>query len=145
MKIVDVIASVNVGIGGPSQSVTQLAHHLATRGEQVRLMSLDYSHLGTVPATDGAELELFPAQLMARHFRGFSPRFAAHISAAANDCDIIHNHGLWMWPNLYARTAAYRKNKPLVISPRGMLDLWARRRGRWKKALYWQLFERQPC
>jgi glycosyltransferase involved in cell wall biosynthesis len=56
--------------------------------------------------------------------------------------DLIHNHGLWMFPNLYARQAAKRCSIPLVISPRGMLEAWALRRSRWRKRAVWHTFER---
>jgi glycosyltransferase involved in cell wall biosynthesis len=57
--------------------------------------------------------------------------------------DIVHNHGLWMWPNAYAREAAVAARKPLVISPRGMLEAWSLNRSRWRKAVAWRLFEKK--
>jgi glycosyltransferase involved in cell wall biosynthesis len=56
--------------------------------------------------------------------------------------DIIHNHGLWMFPNFYARQAAVRAGIPLVLSPRGMLEQWSLGRSRTKKFVAWHLFER---
>jgi glycosyltransferase involved in cell wall biosynthesis len=57
--------------------------------------------------------------------------------------DIVHNHGLWMWPNAYAREAAVAAGKPLVISPRGMLEAWSLGRSRLRKAVAWRLFEKR--
>jgi glycosyltransferase involved in cell wall biosynthesis len=55
-------------------------------------------------------------------------------------CDLIHNHGLWMYPDLAARQAAQRANVPLLVSPHGMLDAWALRNSAWKKRLAGRLF-----
>ena len=61
----------------------------------------------------------------------------------AAKADVVHNHGLWMWPNAYAREAAVAAGKPLVISPRGMLEAWSLKRSRLRKAVAWWLFERR--
>jgi glycosyltransferase involved in cell wall biosynthesis len=143
MRILHVIASVNFESGGPSQSVTQLTRYLAERGEKTRLISLNYGASGDVQTIGTAEMELIPAQFAALRFRGFSKQLATRIDTVAGNCDVIHNHGLWMWPNVYARSAAVHNRKPLVTSPRGMLDQWALRRSRVKKALFWHLYERK--
>jgi glycosyltransferase involved in cell wall biosynthesis len=46
-----------------------------------------------------------------------------------------------MFPNLYARRAAHRARKPLIVSPRGMLDEWALQRSRLRKWIAWRAFE----
>jgi glycosyltransferase involved in cell wall biosynthesis len=56
--------------------------------------------------------------------------------------DVVHDHGLWMWPNAYAREAAVAVGKPLVISPRGMLEPWSLNRSKLRKAFAWWLFEK---
>jgi glycosyltransferase involved in cell wall biosynthesis len=61
----------------------------------------------------------------------------------ATKADIVHNHGLWMWPNAYARKAAVAAGKPLMISPRGMLEAWSLNRSKLRKAVAWWLFEKK--
>jgi len=58
-----------------------------------------------------------------------------------NGLDVVHNHGMWMLPNLYARGAANGAGIPLVISPRGMLEEWSLKRSRLGKFFAWHLFE----
>jgi poly(glycerol-phosphate) alpha-glucosyltransferase len=70
---------------------------------------------------------------------GYSPGLAASVTAA--DLDILHSHGLWMYPSVVARKWASRNGKPHVVSPRGMLDPWALANSRWKKRIAWSLFE----
>lgn len=55
--------------------------------------------------------------------------------------DVIDTQHLWMFPSLAALRAHRRRGTPLVITPRGMLDPWALRRGVWKKRLVRLWFE----
>jgi glycosyltransferase involved in cell wall biosynthesis len=48
-----------------------------------------------------------------------------------------------MWPNAYAREAAVAAGKPLIISPRGMLEAWSLGRSKLRKAVAWRLFEKK--
>jgi len=54
--------------------------------------------------------------------------------------DLLHVHGLWMYPSVAAvRWAA--GNRPYLVSPHGMLDSWAVRNSAWKKRLAGLLYE----
>lgn len=57
--------------------------------------------------------------------------------------DIVHIHGLWQHPTLLGAWLSRRAGKPYVISAHGMLEPWALRRGRWKKAIYSAITERK--
>jgi glycosyltransferase involved in cell wall biosynthesis len=59
----------------------------------------------------------------------------------AADHDIMHNHGLWLLPNVQAGWAATRAGKPLVISPRGMLSPVSLQFSREKKRVFWHLLQ----
>jgi glycosyltransferase involved in cell wall biosynthesis len=59
----------------------------------------------------------------------------------AGSTDIVHSHGLWLMPNIYAGRESARAGKPLVVSPRGMLSPAALTFGRWKKRAFWQLLQ----
>jgi glycosyltransferase involved in cell wall biosynthesis len=54
---------------------------------------------------------------------------------------VIHNHGLWLMPNINAGKAAARRPAPLVISPRGMLAPAALAFSRSKKRAFWALLQ----
>ncbi len=54
--------------------------------------------------------------------------------------DLVHVHGLWMFPSVAAlRWSA--GSKPYAISPHGMLDPWAVRNSAWKKRLAARFYE----
>lgn len=55
--------------------------------------------------------------------------------------DIVHSHGLWVAPNIYAGQAASRSGRPLVVSPRGMLSSGALQFSRLKKRVIWETFQ----
>jgi len=61
---------------------------------------------------------------------------------SSGQVDIVHNHSLWMMPNVYPGTAALRHGVPLVVSPRGTLSEWALGSGLRAKRLFWPLVQR---
>ncbi|OHB76979.1 MAG: hypothetical protein A2Z25_02645 [Planctomycetes bacterium RBG_16_55_9] len=55
--------------------------------------------------------------------------------------DVIHTHGIWMYPAMVASQVARRKGIRLVVSPHGMLDSWALKNAAWKKKIAGWLYE----
>ena len=137
-----VVASINRDIGGPAVTVPKLADAFVANEIQSHVFTLDYSCHGPQQLIQRATLHTVAAGSLARSFRGFSPHSRAALRRLASGFDLIHNHGLWMFPNRDARIAAVRAKIPLIISPRGMLSEWALGRSRCKKRLVWTLFER---
>lgn len=70
-----------------------------------------------------------------------SSGLSATLEAEAVRSDVIHNHGLWLMPNVYAGWAAARARTPLIVAPRGMLGAAALRFSRMRKALFWQILQ----
>lgn len=139
--VLHTVASLNTATGGPARSVPGLAAALEARGTPVRILTLDYSELGGL-APDAARLarRIRPNPLT-RPLRGWSPAYAAACRDEAAQAALVHNHGLWMFPNRDAARAAALAHKPLIISPRGMLGSWALQRNRLAKRLvraWWQ-------
>ena len=162
MKILHVVALIQVSTGGPALSVTRLASEQAkllrerrsedggqkpeVSGElkdEVVVACLDYPHLGPQVDASGVRVVSVKGNVFAVRGRGWSPEFRRVVMEEARNADIVHNHGLWMWPNAYAREAAVAAGKPLVISPRGMLEPWSLNRSKLRKAVAWWLFERK--
>lgn len=72
-------------------------------------------------------------------FFGYAPALAPALSAA--NLDLLHVHGLWMYPSAASHRWRQRQQKPIIITPHGMLDPWAVRNARWKKRLAGWLYE----
>lgn len=88
-----------------------------------------------------AGCELHHVGVLGPRMIGFAPRLGKVLDAA--DLDLLHLHGVWMYPSHAASAWALRSGRPYVISPHGMLDPWITRRGRWKKALARLGYERR--
>lgn len=69
----------------------------------------------------------------------YQPGLAAALQAW--DPDLIHIHGLWSYQSLAGLRWGRSTGRPRVVSPQGMLDPWALRQSRVRKALALALFE----
>ena len=72
---------------------------------------------------------------------GYAPDLAAALNEA--DYDLLHLHGIWQFQSLAVRNWRRKTGKPVMISPRGMLDPWAISNSGWKKRLVGALFENE--
>src|SRR5262249_8956014 len=63
------------------------------------------------------------------------------VAKEAVKLDVIHNHGLWLMPNVHAGWAASRFRTPLIVAPRGMLGRAALSFSPIKKMLFWHLVQ----
>jgi glycosyltransferase involved in cell wall biosynthesis len=54
---------------------------------------------------------------------------------------VIHDHGLWLMPNVAAGRAALHARKPFIVAPRGMLSPAALAFSRLKKRVVWTLLQ----
>ena len=94
----------------------------------------------TLPVLPGLRLTALPTRGLAENWR-FSPGGAAALARAVADSDVVHLHGLWMWPQWAAARQALRQQKPFVVTAHGMLQPWMWRRQsrlqQLKKFLYW--------
>lgn len=141
-QVCHVVASINENTGGTAFFVASLTLAVANQQISSHIFTLDYKQLGSQISTEGIKIHSYPANFLARYLRGFAPK-ASHAlwHLASTQLDLIHSHGLWMFPNLYARQAALSNSLPLVISPHGMLEAWSLNRSRSKKWLAWLLYE----
>jgi glycosyltransferase involved in cell wall biosynthesis len=70
---------------------------------------------------------------------GYSPRFLEELLAF--EPDLIHTHGMWVYPSVATTVFSRARRHPYLISPHGMLDPWAVRNSRRKKAVANFLYE----
>jgi glycosyltransferase involved in cell wall biosynthesis len=94
---------------------------------------------------EGERYEGVPVRYVARAFptRFFGARVRGPLTAALARADVCHIHGVWHVPAWWAARLARAAGVPYVVSPRGMLQPQAMRRGRWRKAAAWTLLERR--
>jgi len=134
MRVGFVTASLAPQTGGMAAAVHSLAVALRARGAEIAILT---SAGDAVSETHDLEVTTLPVRGPRRY--GFMPGLAGALDGAG--LDLLHVHGIWMYPTLAARRWAERNGKPFLVSPHGMLDAWALRNGRWRKCAAWNLYE----
>ena len=139
MQVVQIVAGLDPSDGGPAYSVPSLAKALAATG----LMPITLA-VGARQSPD-----LVNTRLYVQTFRNTPVLSGLRLSSSlkhavfdhARSADLLHVHGLWLMPNVYAGWAARRVQKPLVVSPRGMVAPAALAFSPRKKAVFWRLLQ----
>jgi len=92
----------------------------------------------------GAVVRKFPRQKLPYKL-GRSPEMYRWLreEASSGKMDIIHNHSIWMMPNVYPGWVSRETTVPLVVSPRGTFSKWAMERSRLIKVLFWNGLQKQ--
>lgn len=137
-KSVHVIPSISNESSGPSYSVVNLCRSLIEAGVEVTLVDLDDSDQKSKPDFVRSFKQTgYPMRL------GRSPAMRAWLTEKAinGQINIMHNHSLWMMPNVYSCNAVKGINVPLVVSPRGTLSDWAMNNGSKIKKIFWPLVQ----
>jgi glycosyltransferase involved in cell wall biosynthesis len=142
MRILHVVDSLHAITGGPSRTVTRLADEQSAAGHSVMIVANNYRELGENIMPDKAAAHFVPARRLPFRMGAWSPGLAGAILGQARSSDIIHVHGLWLRTNHLGCQAASRIGKPLVVSPRGMLEAWSLQHRALRKAIVWNLHER---
>ncbi|HWF78722.1 MAG TPA: glycosyltransferase [Caulobacteraceae bacterium] len=119
--------SLDAAYGGPAFSVSQLASALGGVGVDVGVWSADGSVVDTDLLEPGARVKRLGGEL-----RGAAAAFAP---------EVVHDNGLWLPHNHQVAGLAQAAGWPRVVSTRGMLEPWAVRHKRWKKAAAWRFYQ----
>ncbi|MER8710057.1 glycosyltransferase [Mesorhizobium sp. M1088] len=137
MKLSLVSSSMSREAGGLFSAIRQLAQHLRMANVMPEVFAgrdsfsdEDLPAWGDVPVC--IHRVVGPAAF------GYQPALLRSLRLSAPD--ILHLHGLWMYPSLAALSRSTGR-LPRVVSPHGMLDPWALRNSGWKKRLASKLYE----
>jgi poly(glycerol-phosphate) alpha-glucosyltransferase len=138
MRVGMVVASITDAGGG----VTEALRSLTRAVHRPPVSAVDVFTLSG-PAEDGLA-DWGGAGLHHHAVRGpasFSYAPALNRSLGDHPIDLLHLHGLWMYPSVATRRWRAATGRPLVISPHGMLDAWALANSGWKKRIARRLYE----
>lgn len=144
MKILHVITSVYKEGGGTSEVVPRLCKALSDIGHDV---SLTTAHIGEISneaqkAIDAGVQYVACPRLKFDSRLALSPVFAREIKRLVANADIVHLHGLWMYPQWAAGWTAQKLGKPYVMMPHGFLDPERLKISKVKKRIVGGLIER---
>lgn len=140
---VQIVSGLEIAHGGPSYSVPRLNEALIAAGFEAMIFAdltpgdlANGSSRGVVTFNRRFGTVPFLRKL---HFSGDMQR---RLLTDESRIDILHSHGLWRMPNIYAARAARRHKIPHVISPRGMLSRVALGFSPLSKRLFWQAMQK---
>jgi glycosyltransferase involved in cell wall biosynthesis len=143
MNILHVVPSLSVDWGGTTSSVLEITH--ALQGVNVRMVvagTFVESEAARISRPRNMESHLFPCT--AGSAWRYSPGLRRFLDIHTREYDVVHVHGLWLYPQYAAVRAAVRSHVPVAISTHGMLSAWALQHRSWKKRIYYRmLLERQ--
>ncbi len=141
MRVTMLTASASRSAGGVFESVRGLAHAMYRPPEMdLQVLAVEDEHTGEdLPLWSPVPVSPWPPR-GPRAF-GFSSGLTSALSK--NQADLLHLHGLWMYPSVVTQRWHARTHRPCVVSPHGMLDPWALANSRWKKRLAAVLYEKR--
>jgi glycosyltransferase involved in cell wall biosynthesis len=111
--------------GGPVAVVNEYARELLRHGIRADIF----------PADDT------PGRRRPFYFPGFGP--LRDLAKSIRTYDLVHIHGLWYAAAALSARVARAQGIPYAITPHGMLDAWAMKRGWLKKRIYYLLIEKR--
>ncbi len=138
MKVGVLTASISPRAGGLLHALAGLTRALQSGGEAVEIFA------GQEPdgMGEGAGRALLRGSLCrVRGPRSFAYMPDLRVRLDDSGLDLLHTHGLWMYPSVAAEAWRRRTERPTVVAPHGMLDPWALRNSAWKKRLAGLLYE----
>ncbi len=148
MRILHITPGVDEKVGGPAHVAVGLCRALARKGLDIALFTTNFSHDGglDVPLErpivhKGVNVYFFPISRPRWYL--YSPELGRALNSIAHQFDLIHIHGIWLYPTAIGCHVARKYRVPYIIRPRGNLEPYALRQGWLKKRIYAWLVERR--
>jgi glycosyltransferase involved in cell wall biosynthesis len=132
-------ASVSSNAGGVSEAIRHLAlGQNALKCSSIRIFGLEDS-CDSRKLPGWQSLRLTTHGVLGPRAFGYAPELLRSLAVAQPD--LLHQHGIWMYPSVACHRWSMRTGKPYIVSPHGMLDPWALGKSNWKKRLAGSLYE----
>jgi glycosyltransferase involved in cell wall biosynthesis len=151
MKVLQIVPSISLVYGGPSQMVIGLSGALAREGVEVTILTTDSNgDFGQAPLDvplncpvkqDGYEIIYFRCAPFRRY--KFSVDLLRWLKIHAQEFDVAHIHALFSPVSSAAASICRQQKLPYILRPLGTLDPADLRKKRQLKHLYVQLIERR--
>lgn len=151
MRVLQIVPSISLVYGGPSQMVKGLSAALSHAGVEVTILTTDSNgDTGEAPLDVPLDRPVEENGYSIRYFRcspfrryKFSLDLLKWLSEHASEYDIAHIHALFSPVSSAAATIARQKKLPYIMRPLGTLDPADLRKKRQLKRLYTALWERR--
>ena len=136
MHVLQTVSSTEILFSGITYCVNELSKGLSALGQNVEILSLSSTPKSWVSSKNEYKFRNNVLNIPFLHKSGYSSDMKKYI--LASNSNIVHTHGLWMFPNIY-RTS----NAKFVISPHGMLAENALKFSPIKKKFFYSLFQKK--
>lgn len=141
MRLLNIIASVDLRTGGPAAWIRDFGAAARSRGHDIETVCFDppASAAGRPAKAQVHTVRAWPGSLA-------SPALDRWLAQHAQRYDCMIAHGLWRYPSLAAWRTRQAGGPPYLLYPHGSLGSWFERRYPLKhlgKTLYWSVFERR--
>lgn len=136
MRLIHTIPDISEEAAGPSYSVVRLCEELISLQQKTTLAVVGEVY-------EKPFIEAFSSNVGPRRLACSSAMFRwLRRKVASGSVDIVHNHSLWMMPNVYPGLATKGTAVPYVVSPRGTFSEWAMVSGSSIKKIFWPLIQK---
>tara|TARA_R110002020_G_scaffold463122_1_gene683027 strand:+ start:5284 stop:6426 length:1143 start_codon:yes stop_codon:yes gene_type:complete len=131
LNVLHIVPYVGDEASGPAYCVPAICDSLQKKGCQISLYTLN-----PLPEKkfsfqiNGFQRSNFPHPAFGR-----SPEMYKALLKEVNNVDIIHNHSLWMAPNIYSGLVSKKYGIPYICTPHGTMSQKALQRSNWKKKI----------
>jgi glycosyltransferase involved in cell wall biosynthesis len=150
MRILQIVPSISLVYGGPSQMVLGLSEALASQGVEVTVLTTDSNgDAGQPPLDVPLNQPVEQDGYVVRYFRcspfrryKFSAGLLRWVAAHAQEYNLAHIHALFSPVSTAAATVARYRKLPYILRPLGTLDPADLRKKRRLKQIYAALLER---
>jgi glycosyltransferase involved in cell wall biosynthesis len=151
MRVLHVVPGLAARTGGVAASVVESCHALDEVGVESVIFTTDLPASATAassrrvtpgelpPGADSLDVRIFRSRAPRR--LACSPSLDRALAREIPAYDLVHIHSLFLLPQWSGFRQAVRHRVPYVVSPRGSLDPYLRRRGRARKALTTALWQ----
>lgn len=153
MRVLHVVPGLASRTGGVATSTIQSCLAVEAHGVATTILTTDLAEAASAKRHRRVTSEELPHgadQLDVRIFRArppyrlaFSPALHRAAGRTVGSFDVVHIHSLFLFPQWSAFHHACRAGVPFVVSPRGSLDPYLRRRGRVRKTIVSALWQRR--
>lgn len=133
IRILHIVEDFSIASGGLRTAINNLDQHLKSAGFYSYILSSDKEREDEIYLVDAKNKWLY-SPLWAKQIR--------HI-VEIHKINIIHIHGVWLYPQLAGAIYAVQNKVPFVLSTHGMLQPWLWRKGKIKKKIYFNLISKK--
>lgn len=133
MKILHIVEDFSLNSGGLRTVIKNLDFHLNSLGHRSYILSSNKENEDNIFIVKTANKWLY------------SNKWVGTIDLLVDKykIEIIHIHGVWLYPQFIGARSAVKKNIPFVLSPHGMYQPWLWKKGTLKKKFYFYFLSKK--